>query len=102
MFFKPLGARLLEWKSILVKFCCDYRDQILIGSSILVVTLCIGVVISVIYGGGNKFYIKLDTENEIIIVVDGIPSHMDNSGFTNVSELIQTIRHGWKSSIVTM
>ena len=48
------GTRLLHWKSIIVKFWSRFRNQLLMGLSILMVTLSLCVIFSIIFTGGRS------------------------------------------------
>ena len=47
------GTRILHWKSIIVKFWSRFRKQLLMGLSILMVTLSLCVILSIIFTGGT-------------------------------------------------
>ena len=51
--------RLLEdCQGKVVKFCNKYRSEIFFGTSILVVILCLGVILSILFNGGKTFLIS--------------------------------------------
>ena len=51
--------RLLEdCQAKVVKFCNKYRSEIFFGTSILVVILCLGVILSILFNGGKTFLIS--------------------------------------------
>ena len=45
---KTRGIKIFRWKSIAEIYFSRFRDQLLIGGSIILVTLCIGIVLSII------------------------------------------------------
>ena len=50
---KPFSRILHDSQAKFVKFCNKYRSEIFFGTSILLVSLCLGVILSILFQGGK-------------------------------------------------
>ena len=50
---KPFSRILHDSRAKFVKFCNKYRSEIFFGTSILLVSLCLGVILSILFQGGK-------------------------------------------------
>ena len=50
---KPFSRILHDSRAKFVKFCNKYRSEIFFGTSILLVILCLGVILSILFQGGK-------------------------------------------------